>query len=313
MEFSDTCLLQMELIHHYTTSTCLTSPHMSDRTIFRDEVPRLGIRYPYLLHQLLALSAFHCAYLHPESREKYFLHGSEHQTQAIAGMRSALTGKMTEESGFALFATSALLMTSTFASHLKYPQNEVVSPLAGMLEIMAMMRGLSAIKATTLTELDYNVSDKLIQHDGCQPHGDKLDPLKTQLIVLQSLFQCLLDIDDDIRAVVCEGVQLMLDCMDSTKTPSAPMSSEMRLVLSWLTRLPVDFTTMLQTRHPGAMVVLLHYLVALKEGEKQCWFLEGWSEQLTLNVVPLLYPPWTELAEWPLKELMYSGIKVQSL
>ncbi|KAM6514198.1 hypothetical protein FALCPG4_015355 [Fusarium falciforme] len=293
-------------MYHYTTKTCTTPPHVLDQSVFRDEVPRLALRYPYLMHQLLALSAFHCAYLRPDSRERYLLHGSEHQTQAIADMRSALEGKITEETSFALFMTSAMLMTSSFASHLKYQHNEALSPLAGLLEIMALTRGLSAIRTTTLAELEFNVLDKLKQNDCSQPDCKTPDVLKTQLSLLQFRLSSLTDVDDAAKAVVNEGAQSMLDCMDTTKTPGTSMTSEIRLVFTWLTGLSGDFFNLLQAQYPGALVVLLYYVVALQEAETQCWILEGWSAQLTSNIAGLLAPPWTELAQWAMDELGYS-------
>ncbi|KAE8329562.1 hypothetical protein BDV39DRAFT_171597 [Aspergillus sergii] len=301
--FSELCLLDLELMHHFTTNTCMMGPHVLDPSVFRDELPRLGLRYPYLLHQLLALSAFHCAYLRTESREKYLFHGSKHQAHAIAGMRLALTGKMTEETSFALFMTSALLMTSSFASHLKYPHNEAMPPLAGMLEIMALVRGLSAIKTTTHAELQFNVLDKLKHHNGSQPCWKALDLFKTQLTILQSRISNLTNIDNATVAVLNKGVQSMLDC---ATMPASTMTGELQVVFTWLSILPADFFNLMQAQHPGAMVVLLYYVVALQEVETQCWVLEGWSAQLTSNIADILCPPWTGLAQWAMNELGYS-------
>ncbi|KAL2843537.1 hypothetical protein BJX68DRAFT_257392 [Aspergillus pseudodeflectus] len=298
--FSELCLLDLELMHHFTTHTCMMGPHVLDPSIFRDELPRLGLRYPYLLHQLLALSAFHCAYLRTKSRERYLLRGSEHQAHAIAGMRLALAGKMTEESSFALFMTSALLMTSSFASHLKYQHNEAMPPLAGMLEIMALVRGLSAIEATTHAELQFNVLDKLKHQNGSQPCWKALDPFKTQLAILQSQISNLTHVDNATLALLNKGAQSMLDC---AATPTAAMTGELNVVFMWLNKLPGDFFNLMQAQHPGAMVVLLYYVVALQEVETQCWVLEGWSAQLTSNIADILSPPWTGLAQWAMNEL----------
>ncbi|KAH7196369.1 uncharacterized protein B0J16DRAFT_312734 [Fusarium flagelliforme] len=304
--FSDSCLLDLELMYHYTTKTCMTPPHVLDQSVFRDEVPRVALRYPYLMHQLLALSAFHCAYLQPDSRQRYVLHGSEHQTQAIVGMRSALERRIAEEISFALFMTSAMLMTGSFASHLKYQHSEPLSPLAGLLEIMTLTRGLSAIRTTALAELRFNVLDKLKQNDCSQPDCKTNDVLKTQLSILQSRLSSLTDVDDAAKAVVKAGAQSILDCMDTTKTPGTSMSSEIHLIFTWLTRLSGDFFSLLQAQHPGSLVVLLYYVVALQEAESQCWILEGWSAQLTISIAGLLTAPWTELAQWAMDELRHS-------
>ncbi|KAL4886511.1 hypothetical protein BJY04DRAFT_74179 [Aspergillus karnatakaensis] len=302
--FSKSCLLDLELMHHFTTKTCMMGPHVLDPSVFRDDLPRLGLQYPYLLHQLLALSAFHCAYLRSDTRERYLFQGSEHQAHAVAGMRAALAGKMTEESSFTLFMTSALLMTSSFASHLKYRRNDddAMFPLAGMLEIMALVRGLSAIKTTTHAELQFDILDKLKHQNKNSPlpGWNGLDRFKTQLTILQCQILNLANVDHAVLAVLNKGVQSMLDC---AALPATTMTGELNVVFTWLSVLPVDFFNLMQARHPGAMVVLLHYVVALQEVETQCWVLEGWSAQLTSNIVDILPPPWTGLAQWAMDEL----------
>ncbi|RFN45449.1 fungal zn binuclear cluster domain-containing protein [Fusarium flagelliforme] len=221
-------------------------------------------------------------------------------------MRSALERRIAEEISFALFMTSAMLMTGSFASHLKYQHSEPLSPLAGLLEIMTLTRGLSAIRTTALAELRFNVLDKLKQNDCSQPDCKTNDVLKTQLSILQSRLSSLTDVDDAAKAVVKAGAQSILDCMDTTKTPGTSMSSEIHLIFTWLTRLSGDFFSLLQAQHPGSLVVLLYYVVALQEAESQCWILEGWSAQLTISIAGLLTAPWTELAQWAMDELRHS-------
>lgn len=95
----------------------------------------------------------------------------------------------------------------------------------------------------------------------------------------------------------------MLDYMDLNKTPGTSM---IHLVFTWLTRLSGDFFSLLQAHHPGTLVVLLYYVVGLQKAEIQCWVFEGWSAQLTINIVGLLDPSWTELAQWAVDELRHS-------
>ncbi|KAL3441557.1 hypothetical protein BJX65DRAFT_299700 [Aspergillus insuetus] len=255
ISFSELCLLNLELMHHFTTHTCMMGPDVLDPSVIRDELPRLRLRYPYLLHHLLALSAFHCAYHRTKSRQR------------------------------AVSPTSALLMMSSFALHLKCQHNEAMPP-AGMLEIMALVRCLSAIEATTYAELQFNVLDKLKHQNGSQPCWKALDPFKTQLAILQSRISNPTHVDNATLALLNKGAQSMLDCAVMTATT---MTGELNVVFTWLNKLPEDFFTLMQAQHPGAMVVLLYYVVALQELETQCWALEGWSAQLTSNIADTGY------------------------
>ena len=51
----------------------------------------------------------------------------------------------------------------------------------------------------------------------------------------------------------------------------------------------------------------------LQEFETQCWVLEGWSAQLTSNIVDILYLPQTGLAQWAMNALGYLRVKWKSV
>ncbi|GKT89252.1 DUF814 domain-containing protein [Colletotrichum tofieldiae] len=109
-------ITDLELMHHYSTTTCLTLPRSNDVSqIWQFEVPRLGLTYMFLMHEILAISALHLGYLHPEQRESYALHASQHQSDAIAGMRESLM-QITPDNCHALFGTSSLLVLNAYST-----------------------------------------------------------------------------------------------------------------------------------------------------------------------------------------------------
>ena len=72
---STLAVFDLELLHHYTTSTCYTlSRSPAVQAIWRDEAPRIGFEMPPVLHTILALSALHLGKSDESRRERCLAH-----------------------------------------------------------------------------------------------------------------------------------------------------------------------------------------------------------------------------------------------
>ncbi|KAF5550813.1 cutinase transcription factor 1 beta [Fusarium napiforme] len=138
-----TWLTDLELMHQYSTSTYLTLPRADElRQIWQIELPRLSLSHVYLLHQVLSVSAFHLASLHPD-RPDYAICASQHQNKAIAGLRSAVAC-ITEESCVEIFLSSSLLGIGAFAG--LGAHNAGQQPrIDDLLDVFVLIRGMSDI------------------------------------------------------------------------------------------------------------------------------------------------------------------------
>jgi uncharacterized protein YgbK (DUF1537 family) len=111
-----TWVADLELMHHYTTVTCETLPRIEKlKRIWQIEVPKSGIEHPFVMHQILSVAALHLGYLYPECRQRYILHASRHQSEAVAGIRKLITN-ITPRNCEALFSASSLLIISAYAT-----------------------------------------------------------------------------------------------------------------------------------------------------------------------------------------------------
>ncbi|CRK19325.1 hypothetical protein BN1723_002538 [Verticillium longisporum] len=141
----------LELMHHYSTSACLTLPRSADlQNVWQLEIPKIALTHVFLLHQVLAFSALHLATLRPERRAAYALTASQHQTDAVAGMRAALP-RITAANCDPLFAASSLLLLSAYAmfphqQQSSSPDQPLPSPTVdNILDVFLLIRGMSEI------------------------------------------------------------------------------------------------------------------------------------------------------------------------
>jgi hypothetical protein len=88
-----TLTLQMndlELLHHYTTSTYLTLTQDSPEHehVWQIVVPQLAVKHPFLMHGILASSALHLAHVLPERQQEYTVLAANHESMALPAFRS---------------------------------------------------------------------------------------------------------------------------------------------------------------------------------------------------------------------------------
>ena len=305
----DEWVTDLELMHHFTATTYKTlTGSQRAHHVFKEEIPRIAVRYPYLLHQILAISAFHIAYLRPESRSKYALCGSQHQAHGMAGMREALSKDMTESNNYALVAASSLLMFSLFASRLNEDQRaESSSHLHSMLDFLAVFRGTAALDMFAVEHLQKFPSQDF--YDPTMPGIEEHDPLllpsmRMNLGRIRSQIHACSGDTLEFKNILDSGLGCLLDCTQNMPGSSLFTSPQQRILYLWPLMVSNEFLDLMRKHTPPALVVFLHYCVILQLTEKESWIMDGWSHALASAVsAQLRDSPWAEEAQWPLERL----------
>ncbi|KAK4136022.1 hypothetical protein BT67DRAFT_440154 [Trichocladium antarcticum] len=112
-------LLQLELLHNFTTKTYTTltaDPSLWD--FWRDDVVQLGLSCDYIMRAVLAISALHLAYHRPDRRDFYTAQGILlHQKASRSAMRFMAADRVVDKDQAAsLFLFSMLTMFFALAA-----------------------------------------------------------------------------------------------------------------------------------------------------------------------------------------------------
>lgn len=297
----------LELMHHYSTITFATFPASQGALdLFRLELPRVALSHPYLMHQILAVSALHLADLRPGSRHAFLLRASRHQNLSLSGMRTALSDDITEQNCDALFATSAILMASTFASHRYTPNSSSFSPLDNMLEIFTLIRGMGLILKMSGDNLVKGSSRHLFIQDAPATRPARLlRSVTDRLSNLGIQINAAANIGQTVKRVAGEAISALIECIDRVPPERRAMVSiELRTIFLWPLILSTDFLGLLRAHEPAAMAIFIHYCVVLRRMEPDTWFLRGWSSMLAEYVYGVLSDtPWAEATRWALGQI----------
>lgn len=306
-------MTDLELMHHYSTITYATFPlPPHGRRIFQSEIPRIALEYPYLLHQLLAMSASHLACLHPQDKAHYHLAASIHQDRAVTGIRQGLGGEMTQESGFALFIASGLLMATTYAHHADMnehlPNDITPVTIANMLDAFSLQRGVNTMQNTVMDRLSSDPANRLLGEPGLftdaeDYHG--LTTVKEHILHFKSRLHADSSYLEKIESeVVRGGLSDLVSAMDDYPGSKIMTGPALGVVFRWPISISDEFLRLLRNHNLGALTATLYFCVILRSAEGECWFFRGWALSMTKAISRLLLgTKWMEYARWPLRQL----------
>ncbi|KAK4164738.1 sterol uptake control protein 2 [Cladorrhinum sp. PSN259] len=296
----------MELLHQWSTSTfrTLIDEHASPdiQKLWQVEVPQLSFRHTFLLHQILAIAAYHLAYLRPESRQQYALRASQHQNVAIRAMRDELSN-VTHENCHALFAASGFLFTNVLAA--SQLEGRVHGPsVDDLIDVFVLIKGIRGLLDTSDTILRAGLLRPLFTvYDA--PAQDHLlfDRIMKQLDMFISSMR-------NTNSTETEGLdEKTIDVMETTTNCLSEviqgaiahcLDPEYRVVTAFPIMMPDEYVPLLRQKNQLALVLLGYYCVVFHASEPKYWFLKGWSSAVVMNISSITKSPWNEHSAWSL-------------
>ncbi|VUC31225.1 unnamed protein product [Clonostachys rosea] len=291
----DDWIRDLELMHHYTSSAYLTLPRANDiRPVWQIDVSRLAMSNKFLMHQLLATSAHHLAYLNPSPDSPYTLYASIHQNKALFGLQSTLT-QITNENCHAVFAASVFLCICGFASYSSQSVGDGRPAYENLLDVLLLIRGKSFILDSFQEKLHHGPLGMLFHKSYQNPAAPPiLATFISQLRYLGSLIA-----EGDPNSTVCrEAVNSTIGwterVIESTHWP------DLRFTLSWPICLSEGFVDLLKQSDPMALALLAHYSVILQHTGNMHWYLNGWGERVIKDIGDSMDADWRETISWPL-------------
>ena len=294
----DYTLTHLELFYHFATRLAGDLvPDPVTRTSFTDLAVRESLSTPYLMDELLALSAAHKSTLHPDRRDFYLAEATRLQTRGLS-RHNAVQTELSDDNCVAVFMYSALLgqhvLFDTFSLQGDFP-----AVITKLVQCLSLHRGIRTIAT--------NSSEETLRQllGGDLSHLEPLGPVQS----------------GDESALLwdqIDGSQLSdsskHDCQEAVKALQG-MFSRQRLgrmrdaltVQEWAVRVPTGYVELLNQRRPEALVVLAYYAVLLHR-ERTYWSIGSTGSYLIRSITSNLGEYWKEWLEWPNRVLMEDPI-----
>jgi hypothetical protein len=296
----------LELLHHYTTSTSLTLARgrKEHEEVWKITVPQLALDYPFLMHGLLAISALHLAYLRPERQHEYAIIAANHENIALPFFRTN-TSNISERNCSAVFAFSGLVIIYAMAS----PQPDRGLLFAdsrgteGVPEWLQLLRGTYALLSSVWHLVAAGPMAPLLNRVPARGGGFN-NPDDAHITTLLPLFSLPMCPSSERR----EEIDVYLAALEGLRESFwIPYSSDKAFDIEtapflWPVRVPPAFIKLLSQRKPEALILLAHQCVLLTR-VGPCWFMDSHVRQLMATIQADLGEEWRHWIAWPLEQV----------
>ncbi|KAI0116176.1 hypothetical protein F4776DRAFT_312882 [Hypoxylon sp. NC0597] len=300
-----------QLLHHYSTEVSLvfTSSEVQVEVLscFHEAVIRHSFVYPYVYHAMLTVSALHLASHTPalESasrvRSPHLVTALAHKASALEGLRS-IVNSITASTCEPTLAASGLLTVCAFAL---LPTGLTSDAIDLLGQIMTFYRGTVAIfqfgQQNSSTASNVTIS-RVRQFVLTAAVVEKPWPKAEAAVdkVLAKIFELGETIQEARRkkaALLDAGFKLK-----KALRRVAGARGVYNVACMWLAMVQPTFSDSVKARDPLSLVLLAHWVVALKY-VKQIWWAQGWPEWTLQAVWQEVGDEHSDLLEWASEEI----------
>lgn len=300
-------VVDLELLHHYTTSACLTfSTDPMVRNFWRVNVPQIGFTTPYILQGLLSISALHLAKFRPDRKEFYI---SEALLRHNAASRtvSQLIVNISAGNCVELFLFSTI--TNYFAlAKPREPDSFLLARHGGLPDWLMLFRGVRAVM---------EAQTDVIRHSPVGPMFEAGLTMHEYWISHSYENEALRALETSIRKTVSdesENLDALMNAMDALKRSYAVVyegrqmksqgddNDKVRGIFIWLFKVSDAYITLVSQGNSEALCILAYFCVLMRRLD-YLWWMEGWGLHLIANIYSRLNHSYRFWIRWPIEEI----------
>ena len=290
-------MIHMDLFHHFIISSYgFIQPEQPLNRLAKDIAIRHAISSPFLMHQLLAVSARHRSSVDSE-RRAYFRHlATQLQTRAISLFGRVDMNTVTPAERVSIFLFSSFLGFQDFCDMLSHPASRFEEFFERYLAYIRLHRGLHKVidgSWLILQESDLGpVLDAGAVMAEASGTGPECDDLKRRIVA-----------SGNLSGEEKEACHLAIRHLQWVFDHKPNYNERVNVLLAWAVMFPQEFLDLLVAGRREALCVLGYYFVLL-HFVKDVWFVSESGESLLGLLEEYLGPG--EWAEWFVrpKELM---------
>ncbi|QMW40218.1 C6 finger domain protein [Aspergillus flavus] len=289
-------MLHMQLLHHLMTETRNTFHDNFNKAISSPEIQQICMSSPYLMNELLALSALHLSALHPAEREFYRHHAAQLQTHALT-ILNGMKLEVNQETCIPLFLFAGLLNVHLLYDVLINKDQDFDHFLDQLVSSFRLHRGIRAITTDSWGMLRESPLKPLIL-DGEKRFSKitGLDPECARLLALIKAAKLGPSITNTYKQAIESLQHAIVSC--SYGTPGAGISE----ITAWPILVSPEYIDLLSMRCPEALAVLAYYAACLHT-RRDVWGFGDGGRFLIESIITYLGPNWAEWLDWPARAL----------
>jgi hypothetical protein len=301
-------LLELKLLHQYTTKTSLTlsgSTEPVSLEVFTTILPRLALKHDALLYAIYSISSLHLAKCEPGDPEAIDAY-QRYLDLALREHRNEINN-LSKDTADSAVLTSALLRACAFVM-LHDRQLNPYTPPAQWLQMTSSAVNIFSAVWRWIADDESSIATRLIQKTPyLVPHSRPNSEVVFGEANRQGLLHLLrrsgtASATEPWPADVQEAYETTISYIGSVQTAiaegEAPSEIRRRLVL-FPVLIQKRFIELVIERQPRALVVLAHFFALLVKF-RDVWWIGDTGEREVRGIQSVLSDEWQDLMSWPL-------------
>ncbi|KAF7587824.1 hypothetical protein BBP40_006676 [Aspergillus hancockii] len=288
-------LIDLELLMHWKDTTYqifCRNPHT--RPIWQSFVPQEGLKEPFLMHGILALSAVHLARAKGENlKPTYISTAVSHQNHALTIFRPSLDN-ITESNSKALFAFSSIVTVYSFAFPQAPGSLDPRMTVDDLCQVIVFARGVHQILVHAADYLQDSTFKPLLQWDDLEQKlteeaGLAFKELRKAIHVLGA---------ENTRHSYLTTIDCIQDSLAEILGGFRAVAAATRIAI----RMPPMYITLLREYDSLALVILCYYCAVLHR-LRHNWCLEERGARIARALWFILGGEWRHLMHWAMQDI----------
>lgn len=292
-------MLHVELLHNLSSET-IPMFNRTDRTpdISFQDILRYSFKAPYLMNELLSLSALHLSIVRPTQQSFYRHHSTQLQNYALKSFND-LSPDIADEMYVSVFLFAGILGMHMLCETLVCRDNEFENFLDRFVQHTILHHGVRTFAGQGRWEL--------LQQTSLKPLlklGERIPPLDTSLgPVCQVLLDRIKGIchDNSTIKIYQQAVQA-LQAVTTVIDSQGPGANSADVLVAWPVLVPCEYIDLISQRKGEALVILAHF-GALVDTHKDSWVFRDGGKYLVDSISQHLGSEWEEWLHWPCQAL----------
>ncbi|KAJ5512297.1 hypothetical protein N7463_001849 [Penicillium fimorum] len=293
-------MLHVELAHNLSSDAMDAFNRQKNfSSISFQNISRHGLSAPYLMNELLSLSALHLSITRPEQRTFYRHHSTQLQSYALSSFNNS-SSQINDENYVSIFLFAGILGLHMLCETLVYRDNNIESFLDQFVQSTILHHGVRTVTGGGRWQL--------LQQTALKPLLELGERMPSTDAGLGPVCQVLLDRikslghDDTTTRTYQQAIQA-LQSVITVMESQIPGETSLDVLIAWPVLVSREYIDLISQRKGEALVILAHF-GALVDTHKDSWIFCDGGRYIVDSIGQYLGPQWEEWLHWPRQSLM---------
>lgn len=262
-------------------------------TVWSHVAIKHGFRYPFLIQEILAMSALHLAQLRPSSSKHYYATATTLQTDAMKGFNE-IQKSVDESSCVAVLLFTSLLALHVLADSTRTQELNLGGFIGDFVSCLRLMRSVRVVAISDFWEYLRTVSELEPLFNVPSPSPPYAAPEAVKALYELTASSSISEKAKEAYNQAIDRLEWLYDVSDSLHV----VHTSVRWIVGWPAQLTSEYLELLDERRPEALIILAHYGAVLV-AYRNSWMVGSRGSRLINAIDAYLGTYWEKWMRYP--------------